>query len=65
MGKPISLTDGEIREIENRIIRGWTIRRPEWAALVAMALERNLLVAERVKELEAKAQAEMAMGLGC
>ena len=63
MSKPTSLTDSEIREIENRIIRGWTIRRDEWSALVAMAMERNALVRERVRELEA--QTQTAMGLGC
>lgn len=61
MSKPQALSDTEIRQIEDRIIRGWVIRRDEWAALVAMARERNLMVAERAKVAERDAQ----MGVAC
>ena len=42
--KPNALTDAQLAEIEDRIIRGWVVRRDQWVALLAMARERNMMV---------------------
>lgn len=59
MSKPTALTDDEIRQIEDRIIRGWVVCRDEWSALVAMARERNLLVSTKTSEQVASSYAGM------
>lgn len=50
MSKPVALTDEQIREIEDRIIRGWVVRRDQWVALIAMARERNLMATTKATE---------------
>lgn len=45
--KPQALTDAQLAEIEDRITRGWVVRRDQWLALLAMARERNLLINTR------------------
>lgn len=63
--KPAALTDSEIRELEDRIIRGWVVRRDQWERLIAMARERNLMVAEMGKSSETQQAAMVAAyGLG-
>lgn len=62
MMKPPALSDTEITAIEDRIIRGWVVRRDQWVALLAMARERNLLLAERAKvSAEHEAQATLTL----
>lgn len=45
--KPTSLTDHQLDEIAQRIIKGWVVRRDLIESLVAMARERNQMVKER------------------
>lgn len=49
--KPAALTDDQIRELEDRIIRGWVVRRDQWSALIAMARERNALIAMKAEAM--------------
>ncbi len=48
MSKPSALTDAQIAEIEDRMRRDWPIRRHHIEPLIAMARERNQLVAEKM-----------------
>lgn len=58
MDKPLALSDAQLRDIEERLWKGWVIR-PDWIrSMVAMAMERNAMVAEAEK-----ARAEKAMGM--
>jgi hypothetical protein len=41
MSKPIALDDAGLNEIEQRLQKGWVIRRDQIEALIAMARERN------------------------
>lgn len=45
--KPTSLSDHQLDEIAQRIIKGWVVRRDLIESLVAMARERNQMVKER------------------
>lgn len=44
MSKPVALDEAGIAEIEQRLSKGWVIRRDQIATLIAMARERNELV---------------------
>ena len=57
MMKPAALTDAQIAEVEDRIIRGWVVRRDQWAALIAMAKERNVLVTMKTEAQSAMSTA--------
>lgn len=39
--KPTALTDTDLTDLEQRLVRGWVIRRDQIQSLIAMARERN------------------------
>ena len=57
MSRPVALTDVQIAEIEDRVIRGWVVRRDQWVALIAMARARNLMMTTKGDTQAASAQA--------
>lgn len=62
MRKPRALTEVQIAEIEDRLNRGWPIRRHHIEPLIAMARERNALLAEKQSAAGAGASTADALG---
>ena len=42
--KPTALSDADLVEIEERLAKGWVVRRDQIESLIAMARERNVVV---------------------
>lgn len=55
--KPAALSDIDLADLQMRLARGWVVRRDQIESLIAMALERNVLV--RIQQ-EAAANQERA-----
>ncbi len=45
MSKPLALTEEQIKALEHRVTQRWQIHRGDMEALIAMARERNVMVA--------------------
>ena len=61
MTKPLALTDSDLRDLTLRVSKGWVVRYDQMRALIAMAEERNLLMAEKDKHKQQEAQSIMSM----
>lgn len=64
MSKPVALTDAEIADIELRLKKGWVVRAFEYEPLLAMARERNRLMAAQAATTEQPNHGLVTWGTG-